>query len=404
MILIFVTNNTPFSFPLFCQSKWIESTEWKPKGDMGKFEHTAGEWFVDADVNKGIQTSTDMKFHAISAKLDKPFSNKGKDLVLQFSVKHEKKDYAFCGGGYIKLLGSSIDQKAFGGDTDYHIMFGPDLCGYDVSRIHVIFNYKGENLLKKDDIKLEYADKNEFTHMYTLIVKPDDTYEVLFDGESKSSGDLGGLWDFPARKIDDPEDKKPADWVDEKQIPDPDVSKPEGYDDIPEKIVDPDAEKPEDWSDEDDGEWEAPEIDNPEYKGEWEQPMIDNPEYNGEWSPKQIDNPDYVEGVHAYDDIGSVGFELWTVNSGSIFDNILVTDDAEYAKEVRDELFQPTKDGEKDVKKKFDDDKKAAEDAAKAAEEAEKEDDEADEAAADDADDADDVDDYDEDEDDKDEL
>ena len=117
-------------------------------------------------------------------------------------------------------------------------MFGSDLCGYDVSRIHVIFNYKGENLLKKDDIKLEYADKNEFTHMYTLILKADDTYEVLFDGESKSSGDLGGLWDFPARKIADPDDKKPADWVDEQQIPDPDVSKPEGYDNVPEKIVD----------------------------------------------------------------------------------------------------------------------------------------------------------------------
>eukprot|EP01052_Picozoa_sp_SAG31_P064679 SAG31_NODE_23522_length_502_cov_1.136476_2_plen_56_part_00 len=34
-------------------------------------------------------------------------------------------------------------------------MFGPDLCSYDVSRIHLIFNKGGENLLKKDEIKLE---------------------------------------------------------------------------------------------------------------------------------------------------------------------------------------------------------------------------------------------------------
>ena len=50
-------------------------------------------------------------------------------------------------------MGSDIDQSSFGGDTPYKIMFGPDLCGYDVSRIHAIFTYDGENLLKTDDIK-----------------------------------------------------------------------------------------------------------------------------------------------------------------------------------------------------------------------------------------------------------
>ena len=35
-------------------------------------------------------------------------------------------------------------------------MFGPDMCAYDVSRIHLIFNHNGKNLLKNDEIKLEY--------------------------------------------------------------------------------------------------------------------------------------------------------------------------------------------------------------------------------------------------------
>ena len=102
-------------------------------------------------------TTTDMKFHAISAKT-KEFSAKDKTLVVQFSVKNEKRQYSFCGGGYIKLLPSVSmeDQKKFGGDTDYHIMFGPDMCAYDVSRIHMIFNHKGKNMLKNDEIKLEY--------------------------------------------------------------------------------------------------------------------------------------------------------------------------------------------------------------------------------------------------------
>merc|ERR1712080_547427 len=109
-----------------------------------------------------------MKNHAISAKLSKPFSNRGKDLVIQFSVKHEEHKYSFCGGGYIKLLPSNLVQKNFGGDSDYSIMFGPDLCGYDISRIHLIFNDGKTNLLKNEEIKMEYGDKNEFTHVYTL--------------------------------------------------------------------------------------------------------------------------------------------------------------------------------------------------------------------------------------------
>lgn len=70
-------------------------------------------------------------------------------------MKHEKKEYSFCGGGYIKLLPFDTDQKKFGGDSPYSIMFGPDLCGYDVSRIHAIFTEKsGKTLLRKEDIKL----------------------------------------------------------------------------------------------------------------------------------------------------------------------------------------------------------------------------------------------------------
>ncbi len=139
---------------------------------------------------------------------------------LQFTAKYEKNEYSFCGGGYIKLLPASLDPKEFNGDSEYSIMFGPDRCGYDVSRIHAIFGHDGKNLLKKDDIKLEYNDKNEFTHLYTLIVHPDNTYEVLLDQTSKSSGSLYDHWAFEQKQIDDPTDKKPSDWVDEAKIPD----------------------------------------------------------------------------------------------------------------------------------------------------------------------------------------
>merc|ERR1711935_482798 len=178
----------------------------------------------------------------------------------------------------------------------------------------------------------------------------------------KASGNLIDHWDFPKATIDDPADSKPTDWVDETEIDDPDDKKPDGHDDIPAQIPDPDATKPEDWDDEDDGEWEPPLIDNPDFKGEWFAKKIDNPAYKGEWKPAQIANKDFEEGIQlaAYDSF-MVGYELWIVNNGTIFDNILVTDDIDYAKAQGEKLWRPTFKGEKEVKEKWDKENKPAE-------------------------------------------
>lgn len=49
----------------------------------------------------GLQTSTDARFYALSAKFPEAFSNEGKTLVVQFTVKHEQS--IDCGGGYVKV-------------------------------------------------------------------------------------------------------------------------------------------------------------------------------------------------------------------------------------------------------------------------------------------------------------
>merc|ERR1719468_733057 len=111
--------------------------------------------------------------------------------------------------------------------------------------------------------------------------------------------------------MDDPEDKKPDDWVEAKQI------------------VDADAKKPDDWDAEEDGDWEPPMKDNPDYKGEWKAKRIANPAYKGVWEAKKIPNPKYVENtkVYKYDDFGFVGFDLWQVKAAAFFDNLIITDD-----------------------------------------------------------------------------
>merc|ERR1712072_1208661 len=159
------------------------------------------------------------------------------------------------------------------------------------------------------------CESDELTHVYTLVVEPDNTYKVLIDLEEVQTGNLFEDFDFlEPKQIKDPEQSNPKD------------EKPEGYDDIPAQIADPEATKPDDWDDEDDGEWEPPMIDNPEYKGEWKPKKIDNPEYKGEWVHPMIANPEFVDDplVYKYDSIGVIAVEVWQVKAGTIFDNFFI--------------------------------------------------------------------------------
>merc|ERR1712029_96041 len=342
--------------------RWVQSTH---KDDLGKFELSAGAFYGDAEKDKGIKTSQDAKFYGVSAKFDK-FSNEGKNLVVQFTVKHEQN--IDCGGGYAKLFDCSLDQTDMHGESPYLIMFGPDICGPGTKKVHVIFNYKGQNHLVKKDIRCK---DDVFTHLYTLIVQPDGSYEVLIDNESAQKGTLEEDWDFlPPKKIKDPEAKKPEDWDDRAKIDDPEDSKPEDWDQ-PEHVADPDATKPEDWDDEMDGEWEPPMIDNPDYKGEWKPRQIDNPDYKGKWVHPEIDNPEYnaddAKDIAKFDEVCKIGFDLWQVKAGTIFDNVLITDDIEEAKKIGDETWGATKDPEKAMKDSQDEEEKAKAEAEAAA-------------------------------------
>ncbi len=109
------------------ESRWVQGK--MPGKEMGKWVATSGKWFVDEAANRGLAPSEDMRFYSISAKMPKAASSKKKELVVQFSAKIENHQYAFCGGGYMKLMPKGLKQETFNGDDTYNIMFGPDLCG-----------------------------------------------------------------------------------------------------------------------------------------------------------------------------------------------------------------------------------------------------------------------------------
>jgi calreticulin len=340
------------------EKRWVPSTFKEAEGTQGKWEVSAGKFYGDAEADKGLRTSQDARFYQISAEFPE-FSNKGKDLILQYSVKHEQN--IDCGGGYLKIMPAGIDQKTFNGDSPYNVMFGPDICG-STKKTHLIFTYKGKNHLINKEIK---AESDQFTHLYTLILHPDNTYKVEIDGAEVAAGSLKEDWDMlPPKEIKDPKASKPADWVDEKMIADPEDKKPENWDDIPKEIADPAATKPEDWDDELDGEWERPMIANPDYKGEWSPRMIDNPAYKGEWVHPMIPNPDYKDddNLYLFESNKFVGFEIWQVKAGTIFDNIIVTDDLAEARKLA-ELTNKTRDGEKKMYDQQEEERRAKEEA-----------------------------------------
>ena len=177
-----------------------------------------------------------MKFYGVSTEFPTPLDTKGNDLAIQYELKLE--EGLNCGGAYIKMprAGDAGDLSVMNNETPYTIMFGPDRCGPANDKVHFILQHKspisGEWEEKHfKDTTTVYADSS--THLYTLLVRSDNTFEIFVDKELVKSGNL--LQDMepavnPPAMIDDPTDKKPVDWVDEARIPDPTASKPEDWD------------------------------------------------------------------------------------------------------------------------------------------------------------------------------
>ncbi|XP_017763616.1 PREDICTED: calnexin-like isoform X2 [Eufriesea mexicana] len=362
--------------------------------DIAKYD---GIWSIEEpkkhaqEGDLGLALKSKARHAAISTILSKPFYFNDRPLIVQYEVNFQ--DGQECGGAYLKLLTldpEHQDLKKFHDKTPYTIMFGPDKCGND-HKLHFIFRHKNplngsieEKHCKKPRERLEDFFKDKQFHLYTLIIQPDSSFEIKVDNKIVNSGSL--LDDFtppvnPPLEIEDPTDVQPEDWDDREKIPNLFAVKPDDWDeDAPAQIVDeddimpegwledeqlmipnPDAIKPEDWDVEMDGEWEPPEIPNPKcvdapgcgpykqkmkknprYKGKWSPPLINNPNYKGKWKPRLIHNPNYFNDENPFQmmPICAVGFELWSMSTDILFDNILITDSEEVAKKWTDDTFK----------------------------------------------------------------
>ncbi|XP_030099660.1 calreticulin-3 isoform X2 [Mus musculus] len=164
---------------------------------------------------------------------------------------------------------------------------GPDICGFDIKKVHVILYFKNQYHENKKPIRCKV---DGFTHLYTLILRPDLSYEVKVDGQSIESGSIEYDWNLTSLRKTEKTSLDSRDW---------DQVEGSKVQDWEKHFLDAGASKPSDWNSELDGDW----LQKPPYE----------------------------------------------VRSGTIFDNFLITDDEEYAEKFGKATWGETKGPEKEM-------------------------------------------------------
>ncbi|KAK2949596.1 putative Calnexin like protein [Blattamonas nauphoetae] len=368
------------------RENWVESQTHQRDKTNGRVVSSPGQWYGDWVVQSGLKTTDDKKFYLYTRDIGQTISNRGKPLIISYTIKHE--DSKEAAGAYIKLLPETINQEEYKSEDPFELMFGLDITSRLSALLKLTMTYMGEQYELR---KFVTVPLDRYTHMYTLIIRPNNTMEVLLDGKRLIYGLIRDLFEILGpRMIADETVKKPADWIDDPEIPDPNgPQKPADWDDRP-FIVDPDAKKPDNWDEiaedmrlKDEQEkhmskkeksiweqlyeaydyrlgftekdrldpyaWVPPEIPNPAFKGKWTQRMIPNPDYKGPWSPPLIPNPKWRQANYLYlHNIRYVAIDVYQEKAGTIYDNIFIGDDMKEWELFANQTFFPYVEEEKE--------------------------------------------------------
>ncbi|KAF6775668.1 hypothetical protein AHF37_04762, partial [Paragonimus kellicotti] len=317
-----------FEKPSDLKTKLVSSLAKKDGADeaIAKYD---GQWAVESEETAALDNDYSLvlkskaKHHAIATKLSRPIRFDQNELVVQYEVKFA--NGIDCGGAYLKLISDSphLDLNNFNDKTPYTIMFGPDKCGLD-HKFHFIIRYKNpktgeieEKHAKKvtSDIDRYFSDKR--THLYTLVLRSDNTFERYIDQVKVQSGSL--LKDMEDSEMD-------GEW----EAP---LVKNKNCENAPGC-----------------GEWHKPQIKNPNYKGKWSAPLIPNPAFKGIWKPAKIPNPNYFKDEEPFKGltpVSAVGMELWSMTENIVFDNFLIVDSLRAANEFAKETWVVKSDAER---------------------------------------------------------
>lgn len=206
---------------------------------------------------------------------------------------------------------------------------GPDICGFDIKKVHVILQFKNQYHENK---KLIRCKVDAFTHLYTLVLRPDLTYEVKIDGQSIESGSVEYDWNLASLRT--AEKAQPQPWEQKEGGTTKDWEK---------HFLDAGASKPSDWNAELDGDW----LQKPPYQDGLRAEGMEQ----DVWLHQKMGHSSCLTqyDLTEFENIGAIGLDLWQVRSGTIFDNFLITDDEEYADRFGKATWGETKGPEREM-------------------------------------------------------
>jgi len=235
--------------------------------------------------------------HGVSYKFVDPITLKNKSLIIQYEFRAQ---HSFtCSGAYIKLFSDeNFNPETLNEETPYSILFGPDRCGPNKSIKLIITTYDAiRGLYFKSTLKNMPSFPNDFlSHLYTLIIRPNGFFQILFDNTPIRRGYLQRDFDPP---------------IEIKNLVNSELvdngAKHEINEEYSTKVIE--IKQPLAWD-------EA-------FYGEWMAPVIHHPKKNDCCSQVQAKILDTYSDFEMQ--INGIGFEIWTVNKELAFTNILIS-------------------------------------------------------------------------------
>jgi hypothetical protein len=190
--------------------------------------------------------------------------------------------------------------------------------------------------------------------LYTLIIRPNNTYSILIDAFPIVDGSL--LTDFdppiaPPETLPDPTDKKPADRDARPFLSTPgppseriliintySTKPPDWAEDEPELLPDATAVRPAYWDASVLGAWRPPAVFNRRFRGRFFPALEPNPRFVDQspapnpcfcvpWAPHGVRNTAFSPAAARLRPLTGAGFELWSANRELAFSRILIARD-----------------------------------------------------------------------------
>lgn len=306
-------------------------------------------------------------YYSLSSPVKNPISLDKDSFALQFEARlnPSSKKYNISLKLFNEYNPIALDER-----TPYILSFGFEY----IENLMIQFKFFHKHLTTGETRLLSLKEPypvpiDELNHVYTLIVRKNQTFSILIDNNEVRNGNFITSFDPPPSgplDLPDPNHIKPDDWEEKIQyIPDPAAKMPSHYSDsvdyyIPldkpvgrwletEKYVHHDNaySKPEEWDDELFGEYIYPlKINsrcfnshvsgcgkyysgfrvNPNHSSQWIHPTIKNPKYKGKWVQRRIPNPNYMVDISPFKfpEVHGIGFQHFSQSCYYSVKNVLL--------------------------------------------------------------------------------